>query len=170
MPDRGSMKVGRQHDTSRSFKGTGMHESPRGHETFEHTADMGLMGWGPDEKSAICETAMALFELMRGGETPEPDKVFDLEIEGYSLRELLVELLNRLISLADLNEAGLVDIESVSLESGSAGFRMIVKVRAAGLDRSGGRKGSEVKAVAGYGADVRRRTDGAWVASCVVDL
>ena len=147
-----------------------MHESPRGHETFEHTADMGLRGWGPDEKTAICEAAMALFELMRGGETQEPDMAFDLEIEGHSHRELLVELLNRIISLADLNETSPVDIEGASLEPRGAGFIMSVKLRAAGWPWPCERKGSEVKAAAGYGADVRRRPDGTWVASCVVDV
>ena len=147
-----------------------MHESSCGHETFEHTADMGLRGWGPDEKSAICEAAKALFELMCGGESPEPDMAFDLEVEAHSLRELLVELLNEIISLADLNETSPVDIEGASLETRGAGFRMSVKLRAAGRSGSGEHKGSEVKAAAGYGADVRRRPDGTWVASCVVDV
>jgi SHS2 domain-containing protein len=147
-----------------------MHESTRGHETFEHTADMGLRGWGPDEKSAICEAATALFELMRGDETPQPDMAFDLEVEGHSLEELLVELLNETISLSDLNETSPVDIEGATLEPRGAGFIMRVKMRASGWTGPGERKGSEVKAAVGYGADVRRRSDGTWEASCVVDV
>ncbi len=147
-----------------------MHESSRGHETFEHTADMGLRGWGPDEKTAICEAAMALFELMRGNETPKPEMTFDLEVEGHSLEELLVEFLNEIISIADLNEMEPVDIEGASLAPLGTGFRMIVKLRAAGRTGYGERNGSEVKAAAGYGAYVRRRPDGTCVASCVVDV
>ena len=146
-----------------------MRDSERGHETFEHTADMGLRGWGPDGKSAICEAA-ALFELMRGEETPEPDMAFDLEVEEHSLGELLVELLNRVISILDLNEARPVDIIGASLEPRGAGFRMRAGLRASRRSGPGERHGSEVKAAAGYGADVKRGPDAIWEAVCVVDM
>ena len=147
-----------------------MRDSDRGHETFDHTADMGLKGWGPDGKSAICEAAKALFELMRGEEIPEPDVAFELEVEEHSLGELLVELLNEAISILDLNEAMPVDIIGASLETLEAGFRMRARLRAARRPGQCERNGSEVKAAAGYGAEVRRRSDGIWEAVCVVDM
>jgi SHS2 domain-containing protein len=43
-------------------------ECERGHDTIEHTADMGICGWGRIENDAFEEAALAMFELMVDGE------------------------------------------------------------------------------------------------------
>ncbi len=131
---------------------------------------MGIRGWGPDESAAICEAVAALFELMRGAEMPEPDTMLDLKIEAESLEDLLVELLNELISLADLSETVFVRIVRESLEFDEGKFRMKVAVSGKTGARDGDRPGSEIKAAVRYGATVSRGQSGLWTASCVVDV
>ena len=64
----------------------------RGNETFEHTADMGVRGWGPDPGSAISEAAMAMFSLMMELDGVMPDIEAGVSAEGVCLEELLVDI------------------------------------------------------------------------------
>ena len=82
----------------------------RGHETLEHTADMGLRGWGATPAEAFEETALALFELIldRRGAAPEDD--YTLSLGGRDLTGLLVEFLNELLSLGDIEDTAFVSV------------------------------------------------------------
>ena len=74
----------------------------RGHETLDHTADMGLRGWRTSPAQAFEETALAMFDLMVDRSGVVAQKEFRLSIGGMDLTELLVEFLNELLSLADI--------------------------------------------------------------------
>ncbi len=142
----------------------------RGHETLEHTADMGLRGWGGSPAEAFEETALAMFELMvdRHGMAAEIDH--RLSIGGRDLTGLLIEFLNELLSFADIEDTAFVSVSIERLEGGGEDWELDAVI--GGIPRAKCRKRllSEVKAATWYGASVGRDRDGRWVAGCVVDL
>ena len=142
----------------------------RGHETLEHTADMGLRGWGGSPAEAFEETALAMFDLMvdRHGAAAEIDH--RLSIGGRDLTGLLIEFLNELLSFADIEDTVFVSVSIERLEGGGEDWELDAVI--GGIPRGKCRKRllSEVKAATWYGASVGRDSDGRWVAGCVVDL
>lgn len=142
----------------------------RGHETLEHTADMGLRGWGGSPAEAFEETALAMFDLMidRHGAAAETDQM--LSIGGRDLTGLLIEFLNELLSLGDIEDTAFVSVRIERLEGGGEEWDLDAVI--GGIPRGKCRKRllSEVKAATWYGASVGRDSDGRWVAGCVVDM
>ena len=142
----------------------------RGHETLEHTADMGLRGWGGSPAEAFEETALAMFDLMIDRAGAASEITYSLSIGGRDLTDLLVEFLNELLSLADIEDAAFVSVSIEKLNGEGAEWDLDAVI--GGIPRKRCMKCllSEVKAATWYGASVVRTTDGRWVAGCVVDL
>lgn len=142
----------------------------RGHETIEHTADMGLRGWGETPAEAFEETALAMFDLMidRKGIVAEIDHT--LSIGGRDLTGLLIEFLNELLSLSDIEETAFVSVRIERFEGSGEDWELDAVI--GGIPRGKCRKRllAEVKAATWYGASVNHENDGRWVAVCVVDL
>lgn len=144
----------------------------RGHETIEHTADMGISGWGPDEPVAFKETALAMFELIVDGEGLEPKRDVDIEAAGNSYEELLVDFLNMLLTRADIEELVFLDVEMKALSSNAENDEYYLRAIARGVPRDGVRNSllREVKAVTYFGVSVGRDESGNTRATVVVDL
>ena len=142
----------------------------RGHETLEHTADMGLRGWGISPAQAFEEAALAMFDLMVDRRGAVAQKEFRLSIGGMDLTGLLVEFLNELLSLADLEDMAFVSVMIERFEGEGKEWELDAVV--GGLPRGKCRKRllSEVKAATWYGASVGRESDSRWTAGCVVDM
>jgi SHS2 domain-containing protein len=142
----------------------------RGHETLEHTADMGLRGWGSTLAEAFEETALAMFDLMVDRSGSAAQKEFRLSIGGMDLTGLLVEFLNELLSLADIEDMAFVSVMIERFEGEGEDWELDAVV--GGLPRGKCRKRllSEVKAATWYGASVERENDSRWTAGCVVDM
>ncbi len=142
----------------------------RGHETLEHTADMGLRGWGATPAEAFEEAALAMFDLMidRRGAAAETDLA--LSIGGRDLTGLLIEFLNELLSLSDVEDTIFVSVRIDRLDGDGEEWDLDAVI--GGIPRGKCRKRllSEVKAATWYGASVSHEDDGQWVAGCVVDL
>ena len=142
----------------------------RGHETLEHTADMGLRGWGGTPAEAFEETALAMFDLMidKSGISAEDD--YSLSIGGRDLTGLLIEFLNELLSLSDIEDTAFVSVRIERLEGEGEDWDLDAVI--GGIPRGKCRKRllSEVKAATWYGASVSHEPDGRWVAGCVVDI
>ena len=148
----------------------GLGVSPRGHETIDHTADMGIRGWGTTPAEAFEEAAAAMFELMVNADGLEPSKRISISREGRDLVDLFLNFLNGLLSEADLE--GVVPFRaSVGALEERAG-KWVVEATADGMPvaEAAGRLLVEVKAATCYGSSVRERRRGEWVAQCVVDL
>lgn len=142
----------------------------RGHETLEHTADMGLRGWGSSPAEAFEETALAMFDLIldRKGTAARTDHF--LSIGGRDLTGLLIEFLNELLSLADVEDTAFVSVRIERLEGEGDEWDLDAVIGGIPRQRCGKRLLSEVKAATWYGASVSREGSGRWVAGCVVDL
>ena len=142
----------------------------RGHETIEHTADMGIRGWGATAAEAFEEAASAMFELIAERSALRPSVSVPLRRSAPDITGLLLEFLNALIAEADVGELALavVAIEELAERRG----RYTVRATASGvpLEEARGALRIEVKAATSCGAFVRRESTGRWVAQCVVDL
>lgn len=142
----------------------------RGHDTIEHTADMGIRGWGPGIEQAFEETALAMFELIIDGVGLQSVDEVNFEVKGQALPELLIEFLNRFLLDADLVELAFLSVHVDSITEREGEFRL--KGGAKGISRNDVRDRllAEVKAATYCGAAVERDKNGRWEARCVVDL
>jgi SHS2 domain-containing protein len=131
---------------------------------------MGIRGWGTTPADAFEEAAEAMFELAVNGAGLAPSGRIEVSGEGSDLVELFLNFLNGLLSEADI--AGIVPFRvSVSALEQREG-KWVVEAAAEGISaaEAAGRLLVEVKAATYYGASVRERKPGEWVAQCVVDL
>lgn len=142
----------------------------RGHETLDHTADMGLRGWGDTPAEAFEETALAMFDLMIDRKGTAAENEYSISIGGRGLTDLLIEFLNELLSLADVEDAAFVSVSINRLIGEGEEWDLDAVIGGIPRGRCMKRLISEVKAATWYGASVDRATDGRWIAGCVVDL
>lgn len=144
--------------------------SERGHKTLEHTADMGILGWGPSPREAFEEIALAMFELIVETEGLEATREIDLTCDGGELRELLVEFLNKLLLKADIEEMAFIEVRVDRLDK--VEDHWVVAAKAGGVQKRDVKDKllTEVKAATYYGAFVEDDGSGKWEAQCVVDL
>ena len=147
-------------------------EHEHGHETIEHTADMGISGWGFNENVAFEEIALALFELIVDGEGLEPKGNVDIEAEGNSYDELLVDFLNVLLTRSDIEELVFLDVDigEISRDAETNEYHLHATARGVPRDRVRDRLLREVKAATYYGVSVGRDESGNTRATVVVDL
>lgn len=143
----------------------------RGHDTLDHTADMGIVGWGAGQGEAFEEIAAAMFELIAGkawGETITSE--VPIRCEGRRRVDLLVEFLNELLTMADIEDVVFTSVSVVRLEHENDLWKL--EALAAGVRReaAGWRLQREVKAATYCGARVGEAGAGIWEARCVVDL
>ncbi|MBD3180430.1 MAG: hypothetical protein GF417_13155 [Candidatus Latescibacteria bacterium] len=142
----------------------------RGHDTVEHTADMGVKGWGPDIESAFEEAAAAMFGLM--ADTEECDVEFTIQVscEAESVEELLVEFLNSLLTGLDLEDALGISVDLSPLRHREGVYYLAAVAHCVSISSAGGKMRGEVKAATSYGAGVESSENGIWEAVCVVDM
>jgi SHS2 domain-containing protein len=142
----------------------------RGHETLEHTADMGLRGWGRTPAEAFEETALAMLDLMIDRDGVAAESEHRLSIGGRDLTGLLIEFLNELLSLSDVEDTAFVTIRIERLEGEGQEWELEAVIGGVPRTKYISRLLSEVKAATWYGASVDREVNGRWTAGCVVDM
>ncbi len=142
----------------------------RGHETIDHTADMGIRGWGATAAEAFEETAAAMLELVADRAALRPSVSVPLRRRAPDLTGLLIEFLNALVAEADIGDLVIVAVAVDELVERRGCWT--IAATAAGVPVSEARAALriEVKAATYCGAFVRREEDGFWTAQCVVDL
>lgn len=137
---------------------------PKGFETFEHEADIGIRGSGATVEEAFANAAAAMFSVM-----VDLDRVAQKEFRGVNVaagdREaLLVEWLNALLAVADIERMVFsrfeVRIEGGALAGNAWGER---------LDRSRHAPKVEVKGATYHQLSVRQDGE-TFIAQCVVDV
>jgi SHS2 domain-containing protein len=137
----------------------------RGHETFEHEADIGIRGYGESLEEAFAEAARAMFAIMAGDLEGVPAKSgVAVEASGYDLESLFVAFLNELLAKADLEGVAFsgFDIAVSGLELSGTAY-------GAEIDYRSEDRGVEVKG-ATYSQVRVEQKGGIWTAQCVVDV
>jgi SHS2 domain-containing protein len=135
------------------------------HETFEHTADLGLRIRAADLDTLFAEAGRALFETIVGDlTTVRLDKRVDIAIAGEEHDFLLFDWLKELLYRFDAEHLLLGKFEAHVNEKGMTGSAW-----GEPLDRTRHSLEHEVKAITYHGLRVER-TEGGWLAEVIVDI
>ncbi len=140
-------------------------EFQAGAEHFPHGADIGVRGIGRTKEQAFEQAALALSEVVTDIERIMPREAIAIECAAPSDGLLLADWLNRLISEMAVQHMVFgrfaVTIEDGHL-CGSAWGEKVDQVRHAPVVEPKGATFTALK--------VERRSDGAWIAQCVIDV
>lgn len=157
------------------------------HETFEHTADLGLRIRAPSLDQLFTEAAEALFcATVENLDAVKPIQRIEVHLQGDDLALLLFDWLNELLYRFDTEhlvfgkfEAEVSsamsrspDCDKVSGKIGSVGkpcHNLVASAWGESLDSSRHLFGHEVKAITYHGLRVENEGNG-WLAEVIVDI
>jgi SHS2 domain-containing protein len=138
------------------------------HETFEHEADVGVRGFGPDPATAFAQAALALVSIVVDPSRIEPRDCVELAAEAPDLELLLVDWLNAIV-YAMATRRLLFARFDVRIDAGAGGPRLTAVAHGEPVDVARHQPAVEVKG-ATWTALAVRAADGGWLAQCVVDV
>ncbi len=135
------------------------------HETFEHTADLGLRVRAVSEEELFAEAARGLFSMI----VPELDSVQpmhtrEFRIAGRQRDYLLFDWLNELLYVFDTERLLLSQFDVRMTDEG-----LTATARGEPYDPQRHRLDHEVKAITYHGLRVEQDVDG-WLAEVIVDI
>jgi SHS2 domain-containing protein len=131
-------------------------------EILEHTADVGVRGWGKDLPEAF-EMATRGFADICGTWVPDGGEVVDIEVRAEDVEATLVDWMNEVLWLQDSRDAVITRIEVDDVSDLGASGRLWLTPRASELE------GTAVKAATYHQLRVARQDD-EWVAEIYVDV
>ena len=135
------------------------------HETFEHTADLGLRIRGADLNALFTEAAQALFEaIVEDLATVRPEKCMEFTLAGEELEYLLFDWLKALLFHFDAEHLLFGCFEVHVTDQG-----LTARAWGEALDRARHSLEHEVKAITYHGLRVEKTEEG-WLAEVIVDI
>ncbi|WP_297417620.1 archease [Thermococcus sp.] len=137
-------------------------------EHYEHTADIGIRGYGSTLEEAFEAVALALFDVMVDVRKVDPKECREVEAEGEDLMALLYNFLEELLVIHDVEGLVFGDVR-IEIEKSGDGYK--IKARACGelLSEKQGPK-EEVKAITYHEMEIKQLPDGRWMAQLVPDI
>jgi SHS2 domain-containing protein len=141
------------------------------HETFDHTADLGLRIRASDLDNLFAEAAQALFSaIVDDLKTVEPNEKIELKLESPDREYLLFDWLNELLYQYETKHMLFSRFE-VHVEPSPATAVAGLTATAWGekLDPNRHLPGHEVKAITYHALIVEQTPDG-WLAEVIVDI
>jgi len=108
-------------EASSDRKGEGEGHSSReqpGFESFEVTADVGIMAWGDSLEELFANAARGMFALMIESHTALPATTIPVEACGADLPSLLVAWLNELLYRCEVEEWAPADVSVREVKNG----------------------------------------------------
>ena len=135
------------------------------HETFDHTADVGLRIKAASLDQLFAEAAEALLSLLiENLDGVQLQQTFEIKLEDEDLEYLLFDWLKELLYCFDA-EHWVFSKFSVNVEEG----KLTATVAGEPLDWARHVPNHEVKAITYHGLRVERQADG-WLAEVIVDI
>ena len=134
-------------------------------ESFPHGADIGVRGIGPTLAAAFEQAALALSSAVTDPNRIRPDIAVAVDCEAPSERLLLVDWLNALIYEMATRRM-LFRRFAVTI----ADHRLLGQAWGEPVDRARHEPAVEPKGATYTALAVERRSDGTWVAQCVIDV
>ncbi|HMF18263.1 MAG TPA: archease [Gemmataceae bacterium] len=135
------------------------------HETFEHTADLGLRIRAADLEALFVEAAQALFEtIVPDLATVQPRQKLEIRVNQEDMEFLLFDWLRELLFHFDSQHLLLGRFEVRICDGNLTGTAWGER-----LDRSRHELEHEVKAITYHGLRVQQTADG-WLAEVIVDI
>jgi tRNA nucleotidyltransferase (CCA-adding enzyme) len=134
-------------------------------ESFPHGADIGVRGVAPTLAAAFEQAALALSSAVTDPNRIRPDIAVAVDCEAPSERLLLVDWLNALIYEMATRRM-LFRRFAVTI----ADHRLLGQAWGEPVDRARHEPAVEPKGATYTALAVERRSDGTWVAQCVIDV
>ena len=134
-------------------------------ELFEHTADVGVRGFGRTVEEAFENTAKAMMSVMFDLEAIEPRREVEIECSAGNVEELLVAFLNEVLSMIDIEGLVLGEFKVRINEN-----KLTCVARGEEFKAEKHHPKTEVKAATYSQLRVFKNDDGYWVAQCIVDV
>lgn len=129
--------------------------SERGHETLEHTADVGLRVWAASLEELFSEAAVGLMDVMGTAEGPEERREV-VRLDAPDLDALFVDWLSEVLFMF---EARKFVVRSVDVSVALDPCRLEASMR--GADASSFvQHGPAVKAITFHGLEIRETSEG----------
>ena len=137
------------------------------HETFDHTADVGLRIWGDDPEDLFRTAAEALFDyVIVNREALKAAEFETVELFSDSLGDLLVEWLGELIFRAETRHKLYVEFD---LKIAPDGKTLKARIGGERIDPSRHQLDHEIKAVTRHGLVFRQEGTG-YLAEVILDI
>ena len=133
--------------------------------TFDHAADIGVLGEGRTVEEAFVGAARAMFSVMVDLDGVRPLQSVEIACAASDRELLLVQWLNALLAEADMRGMVFCDFALRLLDGGLAGT-----ARGEPWDLERHVPGVEVKGATLTALEVARGADGTWRAQTVVDV
>jgi tRNA nucleotidyltransferase (CCA-adding enzyme) len=134
-------------------------------EHYSHPADMGIRGFGPSKAEAFAQAALALTAVITDLQTVQPKRRVEITCEDQDDEFLFVAWLNAIIYQMATRQMLFtkfeVSIENQQLRAKAWGEKIDVKKHSPAV---------EVKAATFTDLKVKQKSDGTWIAQCVVDV
>ncbi len=134
-------------------------------ENFAHDADIGVRGRGPSLAEAFANAALALTSVITEPALVREALAVEIRCEAADPEALLFEWLNALVFEMATRRVLFARFE-VAIEGGTLHAQAFGEP----VDVSRHEPAVEVKGATWTGLHVALRTDGEWVAECVVDV
>ncbi|WP_048148922.1 archease [Palaeococcus ferrophilus] len=138
-------------------------------EHYEHTADIGIRGYGETLEEAFEAVALALFDIMVDVRKVEPRECREVEVEGEDLMALLYSFLEELLVLHDMEGLVFGDVR-VNIEKTEEGYGLRARACGEVLDYEKHGPKEEVKAITYHEMRIEKIPDGRWMAQLVPDI
>jgi len=134
-------------------------------EHFEHEADIGIRGIGPNIETAFEQAALAMTAVITDPKNIQATQKIEISAQASDPELLLADWLNALLYEMDTRSMLFVHFE-VAIESNN------LKAAAWGqiTDQKTHAPAVEVKAATYAELSVRKNDDGSWIAQCIVDV
>jgi SHS2 domain-containing protein len=136
------------------------------HETFDHTADIGLQARADSAEELFEALAECLCDVMIDTERVKPRDEYPIDVSAEDLEYLAVDFLWEILNLVQ-GERFLVNrikVETISVT------RVTAAVRGEPYDAQRHELRTEVKAVTQHQLAVAQEDSGGWVARVILDL
>lgn len=133
-----------------------------GFEILEHTADVGVRGWGKTLEQAFAQATRGLLDIV-GVWKPGPGERESIHVQAHDLGALLVDWLGEILYLQDTRDVVVGGLEVSSVDDGRAVGWVELAPRPNEIE------GTAVKAITYHQLEVAER-DGGWVAQVFLDI
>ncbi|RPJ43574.1 MAG: archease [Deltaproteobacteria bacterium] len=135
------------------------------HETFDHTADIGIRAFGRTVEEVFVHAAEALFEVLTDLDSIRGHLTREVEINGSDREDLFVRWLGELLYLCEgegylFREFSIFQLTPTCLKAAARGER---------FDPSRHEFKTEIKAVTYHQVEVSQK-DGVWVGKVIFDI